>query len=52
MTMSKNRAQMLTLGATMIAAIMMVFFFKAPILPVVIGAIGAAFLILRRKPEA
>ncbi len=52
MTMSKNRAQMLTLGATLTAAIMMVFFFKAPVVPVVIGAVGTAFLILRRKPEA
>lgn len=48
MTVSKN----VTLGATMTAAIIMVFFFKAPLLPVAIGAIGAAFLILRRKPEA
>jgi hypothetical protein len=47
-TISKN----ITLAATMTAALIMVFFFKAPIVPVAIGAIGAAFLILRRKPEA
>ncbi len=52
MTMLKNRAQILTLGATTTAAIIMVFFFKAPMVPVAIGAIGAAVLILRRKPEA
>ena len=48
MTVSKN----VTLGATMTAALIMVFFFRAPILPVAFGAFGAAFLILRRKPEA
>ncbi len=51
MTMLRNRAQILTLGAAAIAAIMMVFFFKAPILPVIIGAIGTAYFIIRRKPE-
>jgi len=35
-------------GATVSAAIIMVFFFKAPIAPVAVGAIAAAFVIILR----
>ncbi len=46
MTMSRSGA--LTVGATVCAAIMMVFFFKAPFLPVAVGATVGAYIIVRR----
>jgi hypothetical protein len=44
-----SRPEALLVGATITAAIIMVFFFKAPIVPVGIGAVGAAFIILWRS---
>jgi len=40
--------KLLLVGATVTAAIIMVFFFKAPIVTVAIGAVSAAFLVLWR----
>ncbi|MGH7815243.1 MAG: hypothetical protein ACREQI_14715 [Candidatus Binataceae bacterium] len=41
--------QMLTAGAAVSAAIVMVFFFQAPIVPVAAGALIATVYILRRN---
>ncbi|WP_304821438.1 hypothetical protein [Candidatus Binatus sp.] len=38
----------LLVGATVSAAIIMVFFFHAPIAPVAVGAVAAALIIIRR----
>ncbi len=46
MTMTTSGTMLV--GAAVSAAIIMVFFFKAPIAPVAVGAIAAAFIIIRR----
>ena len=48
--MTRQRMTALTVGAAASAAIVMVAFFKAPPLPVALGAAIAIFLVLRRKP--
>jgi len=47
MTRSNSGVQLL--GATLIAAIVMLVYFRAPIVPVAVGAIAAVILIGRRK---
>jgi hypothetical protein len=44
-----SRSETLLVGATVTAAIVMIFFFQAPIVPVAIGAVGAAFVVLWRS---
>ena len=47
--MTKSNSGVQLLGATLIAAIIMLVYFRAPIVPVAVGAIVAAILIGRRK---
>ncbi len=49
MTMRNSGVQLL--GATVIAALVMLFYVRAPVFPVVAGAAIAAYLIYRRKPR-
>lgn len=51
MTLSFDRSTALTLGATVSAAIIALFFFHAPPIAVALGSIGAAWLIFRRKRD-
>ena len=48
--MSRQRSAALTVGAAASAAIILIAFFKAPLLPVAVGAAIAIFLLVRRKP--
>ena len=48
--MTRQRSAALTVGAAASAAIILIAFFKAPPLPVALGAAIAIFLVLRRKP--
>ncbi len=49
--MNRQRTTALTVGAAASAAIIMIAFFKAPPLPVAVGAAIAIFFLLRRKPN-
>jgi hypothetical protein len=44
MTMTRNSA--MTVGAAIAAAIVMIFFFQAPAVPVTLGVLGAVTVIL------
>ena len=46
--MTMTNSGTLLVGATVSAAIIMVFFFKAPIGPVAVGVVAAALIIIRR----
>jgi hypothetical protein len=48
--MTRQRWMTLTAGSAAMAALMMVFFFKAPVVPVAIGAVIGVGLLLWRKP--
>ena len=50
--MSIGRSGALLVGATASAAIIMVFLFQAPVLPVAVGAVVAALIIVRRSRGA
>jgi hypothetical protein len=39
----------MTIGTAAIAALVLLFFFKAPLLPTMTGAIGAALFIIRKS---
>jgi hypothetical protein len=47
---TRQRSATLTVGAAASAAIILIAFFKAPLLPVALGAAIAIFVLLRRKP--
>ena len=49
--MTRQRMTALTAGAAASAAIILIAFFKAPSLPVAVGAAVAIFWLLRRKPN-
>jgi membrane protein YqaA with SNARE-associated domain len=46
--MTRQRTAALTVGAAASAAIILIAFFKAPVLPVAAGAVIAVALLLRR----
>lgn len=47
--MSFSRTVQVTIGSAAIATLILLFFFQAPFLPILTGAIGAALLIIGKS---